>query len=42
MLEFLSAQKDFNDRVKDYRDSVVRHRRAMLDLNTAVGTRLLP
>jgi cobalt-zinc-cadmium efflux system outer membrane protein len=42
VLEFLAAQKDFNDRVKDYRDSVVRHRRAMLDLNTAVGTRLLP
>jgi cobalt-zinc-cadmium efflux system outer membrane protein len=42
VLEFLSAQKDFNDRVKDYRDSVVRHRRAMLDLNTAVGTRLMP
>ena len=42
VLEFLDAQKDFNDRVKDYRDSLVRHRRAMLDLNTAVGTRLLP
>jgi cobalt-zinc-cadmium efflux system outer membrane protein len=42
ILEFLDAQKDFNDRVKDYRDSIVRHRRAMLDLNTAVGARLLP
>ena len=42
VLEFLDAQKDFNDRVRDYRDSLVRHRRAMLDLNTAVGTRLLP
>jgi cobalt-zinc-cadmium efflux system outer membrane protein len=42
ILEFLDAQKDFNERVRDYRDSLVRHRRAMLDLNTAVGTRLLP
>ena len=42
ILEFLDAQKDFNERVKDYRDSLVRHRRAMLDLNTAVGARLLP
>jgi cobalt-zinc-cadmium efflux system outer membrane protein len=42
VLEFLDAQKDFNERVRDYRDSLVRHRRAMLDLNTAVGTRLLP
>jgi cobalt-zinc-cadmium efflux system outer membrane protein len=42
ILEFLDAQKDFNDRVRDYRDSVVRHRRAMLDLDTAVAVRLLP
>jgi len=27
---------------QSYRDTVVRHRRAMLDLNTAVGLRLLP
>jgi cobalt-zinc-cadmium efflux system outer membrane protein len=42
VIEFLDAQKDFNERVKDYRDSLVRHRRAMLDLNTAAGARLLP
>jgi cobalt-zinc-cadmium efflux system outer membrane protein len=42
VIEFLDAQKDFNERVRDYRDSLVRHRRAMLDLNTAVGTRLMP
>ncbi|WP_165227511.1 TolC family protein [Aquisphaera insulae] len=42
ILEFLDARRDYNGRVKDYRDALVRHRRAMLDLNTAVGTRLLP
>lgn len=42
ILEFLDAQKEFNERVREYRDSLVRHRRAMLDLNTAVGTRILP
>jgi cobalt-zinc-cadmium efflux system outer membrane protein len=42
ILEFLDARKDYNERVRDYRDALVRHRRAMLDLNTAVGTRLLP
>ena len=42
-LEFLDAQKDYQRASSgDYRDSLVRHRRAMLDLNTAVGTRLLP
>ncbi|QEH32354.1 Cobalt-zinc-cadmium resistance protein CzcC precursor [Aquisphaera giovannonii] len=42
ILEFLDARKDYNERVRDYRDALVRHRRAMLDLNTAVGARLLP
>jgi cobalt-zinc-cadmium efflux system outer membrane protein len=41
-LEYLEAQREFNDVVKQYRDGLVRHRRAMLDLNTAVGIRLLP
>jgi cobalt-zinc-cadmium efflux system outer membrane protein len=41
-LEYLDAQKDYNDVVKRFRDELVRHRRAMLDLNTAVGTRILP
>jgi cobalt-zinc-cadmium efflux system outer membrane protein len=41
-LEFLDAQKDFNEVVRGYRDALVRHRRAMLDLNTAVGSRVLP
>ena len=42
VLEFLEAQLAFNDVVKQYRDSMVRHRRAILDLNTAIGERVLP
>ncbi|WP_206108201.1 TolC family protein [Paludisphaera soli] len=41
-LEYLEAQRQYNDVVRQYRDSLVRHRRAMLDLNTAVGARILP
>jgi cobalt-zinc-cadmium efflux system outer membrane protein len=42
VLEYLDAQLAFNDVVKQYRDSMVRHRRAILDLNTAIGERVLP
>jgi cobalt-zinc-cadmium efflux system outer membrane protein len=42
LLEFLDAQKDYNETVRSYRDALVRHRRAMLDLNTAVGIRIVP
>jgi cobalt-zinc-cadmium efflux system outer membrane protein len=42
IMEYLDAQKDYNEVVKRFRDELVRHRRAMLDLNTAVGTRILP
>lgn len=41
-LEYLNAQQDYNDKVRAYRDAMVRHRRAILDLNTAVGERVLP
>ncbi|AGA31279.1 TolC family protein [Singulisphaera acidiphila] len=41
-IEYLDAQKDYNEVVRQYRDTLVRHRRAMLDLNTAVGVRVLP
>jgi len=41
-LEYLAAQQDFNDVVRSYRDALVRHRAAILDLNTAVGERVLP
>jgi cobalt-zinc-cadmium efflux system outer membrane protein len=39
---FLNAQKAFNDTVKQYLDTMVRHRRSMLLLNTALGQRILP
>ena len=42
MLDYLDAQQDFNEVVRQYRDALVRHRRAILDLNTAVGERVLP
>jgi cobalt-zinc-cadmium efflux system outer membrane protein len=42
LIDYLTALKDYNNIVKTYRDTVVRHRRSMLDLNTAVGQRILP
>jgi cobalt-zinc-cadmium efflux system outer membrane protein len=39
---YLSAVSDYSSVVKQYLDVLVRHRRAMLDLNTAVGRRILP
>lgn len=42
IIDFLIAQRDFQDTVKQYLDVVVRHRKAMLALNTAVGQRVLP
>jgi cobalt-zinc-cadmium efflux system outer membrane protein len=39
---FLNAEKDYNDTVKIYLDTMVRHRRSMLNLNTALGQRVLP
>jgi cobalt-zinc-cadmium efflux system outer membrane protein len=39
---YLSAQKQFNDIVRLYRDTAVRHRRSVFALNTAVGSRVLP
>jgi cobalt-zinc-cadmium efflux system outer membrane protein len=42
VVSFLQAQRAHNDIVKAYMDTVVRHRRSMLSLNTAVGQRILP
>jgi cobalt-zinc-cadmium efflux system outer membrane protein len=39
---YFSVRRDLDDLGKQYRDLLVRHRRAMLDINTAVGTRVLP
>ena len=41
-LTFLTAERDYDQVVRLYRDTLVRHRRAMLKLNTAVGLRILP
>ena len=42
LLNYLQAQLDYNDVVKRYVDTAMRHRQSMLDLNTAVGRRILP
>ena len=39
---YLNAQREFNEASRQYRDMLVRHRRSMLRLNTAVGRRLMP
>jgi cobalt-zinc-cadmium efflux system outer membrane protein len=41
-IELLSAQRGYNDVVRQFRDTLIRHRRSSLRLNTAVGRRLLP
>jgi cobalt-zinc-cadmium efflux system outer membrane protein len=42
VIDFLAAQREHNDVVQQYRDALIRHRRSMLHLNTAVGMRVLP
>jgi cobalt-zinc-cadmium efflux system outer membrane protein len=42
ILEYLAALKDYNDNARSYLDSQVRLRRAMLNINTAVGQRIMP
>ena len=39
---FFERQRAYNDEVRRYRDTLVRHRRDMLLLNTAVGRRVMP
>jgi cobalt-zinc-cadmium efflux system outer membrane protein len=41
-VSYLQAQRAYNDNVKAYLDTVVRHRRSMLGLNTVLGQRVLP
>ena len=38
----LNVQREYNDLVRQYRDTAIRHRRSMFGLNTAVGSRVLP
>jgi cobalt-zinc-cadmium efflux system outer membrane protein len=42
MDDYLDAQQEYNEYVRVYKDALVRHRQAILDLNTAVGERILP
>lgn len=42
VLTFLDAQREFQDTLKQYLDTAVRHRRSMLNLNTVLGQRVLP
>jgi cobalt-zinc-cadmium efflux system outer membrane protein len=37
-----NARKEYNQAVRQYRDTLIRHRRGMLALNTAVARRILP
>lgn len=39
---FLNAQGEYNAMVRLYLDALIRHRRAMLAVNTAIGVRVLP
>jgi cobalt-zinc-cadmium efflux system outer membrane protein len=42
VLDYLDAQLDFNQIVKQFLDTAVRHRRSMLSLNTVVGRKIMP
>ncbi|WP_240911488.1 TolC family protein [Paludisphaera soli] len=42
LVDLAVAQREYNEIVRQYRDTQVRHRRSMLGLNTAVGRRVLP
>ena len=41
-LDFMDALLDYNQTVKQYLDTAVRHRRSMLSLNTVVGRKIMP
>ena len=42
VFDYLNQRRRYNDTARQYLDSAVRHRKAMLALNTAVGQRILP
>jgi cobalt-zinc-cadmium efflux system outer membrane protein len=42
IVDYFNAQRENNELVRQYRDTAIRHRRSMLELNTAVGRRILP
>jgi cobalt-zinc-cadmium efflux system outer membrane protein len=39
---YLAAQREYNEVVRQYLEAIVRHRRNLLRLNTAVGERVVP
>ena len=41
-LDAYNAERDHNEVVRRYRDTLIRHRRSMLELNTVLGQRVLP
>jgi outer membrane protein, heavy metal efflux system len=41
-IAYLNAQREYQDVVKQYLDTHIRHRRSMLALNTVVGQRIMP
>lgn len=42
VVDYINAQLEFNQVAKQYLDTSIRHRRAMLDLNTVTGRRIMP
>lgn len=42
VIEFVTARQEYNQVVKQYLETLIRHRQSMLALNTAIGYRLLP
>lgn len=41
-IEVISAQLDYNDKVKQFLDTAIRYRRSMLSINTVVGKKIMP
>jgi cobalt-zinc-cadmium efflux system outer membrane protein len=41
-LDYLNVQREHTEVIRQYRDALIRRRRAMLHLNTVVGQRILP
>ncbi len=42
LIDFIIAQQNFNQIVKQYLDTAIRHRRSMVNLNTVTGKRIMP
>jgi outer membrane protein, heavy metal efflux system len=42
VIDYINTELNFNQVVKQFLDTAIRHRQSMLDLNTAIGQRILP